>query len=101
MSKHMNSTNGAPPIIADKLAVVYDKNGVVLHIHRVTTLQGSRSRSDEEITRAALEHAKRGQHRVSSAGAEVLLIEAHELKPGHTHRVDVVGRALRAEPRKP
>jgi hypothetical protein len=93
MSKQIHSTS-AVPIIEDKLALVYDNSGAILHIHRVTTLQGGKKRSDEEIARAALEHAKRSQYKIS--GAEVLLVEAHEMKPGHTHRVDVAARALRA-----
>jgi hypothetical protein len=100
MNKLANSTNGAPAVIADKLALVYDKTGEILHVHRVTTLEGGRSRSDEEIGRAALDHAKRSRHKRASAEAEVLVIEAHELKPGHTHRVDVAKRVLRGEPRK-
>jgi len=99
MSKPENSTIG-PAIIADKLALVYDGTGRILHVHRITTLEGGRSRSDEEIRRAALDHAKRSRHKLSSDGVQVLLVEAHELKPGNIHHVDVAARVLRAEPRK-
>lgn len=98
MNKLVNSTNGA--VTADKVALVYDKTGEILHVHRVTTLEGGRSRSDEEIGGAALDHARLSRRNLAAAETEVLVLEAHELKPGHTHRVDVAKRVLRAEPRK-
>jgi hypothetical protein len=101
MEHQVNSTNGAPKIISDKLALVYDESGKILHIHRVTTLDGGRSRSDDEITRAALEYAKHGRYKdLVSSKANVLVVEPHEMKVGHTHRIDVASRTLRAEPRK-
>ena len=101
MRKQVSSTKRAAPIVSDKVALVYDATGKIVHIHRVTTLKGGRARSDEEIVRAAREHGSRGHHSIPASGTEVLLGEAHELKPGHVHRVDVTTRSLKAEPRKP
>jgi len=100
MHNPVSSTNGTAEVMADRLAVVYDASGRIVHIHRVTTLRGGKSRSNAEISSAALEHAQRGRYGHLAAGADVLLLEAHELKQGHTHRVDVATRTLFAEPRK-
>jgi hypothetical protein len=100
MKRSIESTKGLGTIVADKITLVYDPKGEILHVHRVTTLQGGKSRSDEEISRAAVEHAKRAPQSRLSAGANVLVVEAHEFKPGHAHRVDVATHALRAELRK-
>lgn len=101
MQHQVNSTSGVPQTISDKLALVYDESGRILHIHRVTILQGGRPRSDDEIGRAALDHARRGRNNdLIPSKANALVVEAHQMKPGHTHRIDVGSRALRAEPRK-
>src|SRR5437773_8788171 len=57
MNTHFNSTSTALAVIADKLALVYDTEGKILHVHRVTTLQGRKPRSNDELVRAAHQHA--------------------------------------------
>jgi hypothetical protein len=97
----MNSTIGQAEIISDRLAIVYDgATGQLLHIHRVTTMKGGKSRSDEALQQTALEHAATMLPKEALASAQVILAEPHIFKPGHAHKVDVKRRVVLNEPRK-
>lgn len=98
MEQQMNSTPGAPAVIADRLAVVYDRSGRILHHHRVTTLAGGRVRTDEQVAEAALAHAKDSRGDDLAPGVAVILIAPSEFTAGHTHRVDVGARRLISTP---
>jgi|SRR5271166_6674659 len=100
MNQQSHSTPGAPAVVADRLALVYDSSGRILHHHRVTTLQGRRTRTEVEVREAALAHAKSAQAHDWVGEASVLLVEPHELEAGHTHRVDVASQTLVSEPRR-
>jgi hypothetical protein len=97
----VESTPGAPKVVADRLAVVYDRaSGNIVHFHRVTTLQGGKTRSDDEVMSAALEHASKTNSAFDRSRVNVLIVAPHAIKPGHTHRVDTKKLVLHAEPRK-
>lgn len=95
----VESTPGGPKVIADRLAVVYDRaSGNIVHFHRVTTLQGGKTRSDDEVASAALEHAGKANPSFDQKQVRVLIVAPHAIRPGHTHRVDVNKQVLHAEP---
>ncbi len=96
----IESTPGGPKVVSDRLAVVYDRaSGNIVHFHRVTTLEGGKARSDDELVSAALEHAGKANSSLNRSRVNVLIVAPHAIRPGHTHRVDVNKLVLRAEPR--
>lgn len=98
MNRPIQSTPGAPAVVADRLALVYDGSGRILHHHRVTTLQGARTRTDQEVAEAALSHARQRRGGELPAAASVLLVTPDQLTAGHLHRVDVAARVLITKP---
>ena len=76
MDPQISSTDKAPAAVSDRITLVYDKNGTIVHIHRVTQLEGGIARSADEIRRAALEHASRSRNKDAAANAKVLVVDA-------------------------
>ena len=86
------STPGVPKVISDKLCAVYDDaSGEVLHLHRVTTLEGGHPPNDAEVEATALAHA-RLHAGIRKVGA--LIVDPTSHQSGARHKIDRAARRL-------
>lgn len=85
----IQSTPKVPPVVSDKLAVVYESGtGKIVHMHRVTNLKGGRGRSDDKICSAALEQATKIHPDLHHEHVKVALVNPETHKPGASYKID-------------
>lgn len=74
--------------------VVFNRQtGGYLHTHHVSVAPGAIVPTDEEMTRAVLEHAVHAG-RCHANDVDCIKVEVDELEPKATYRVDVAGRRV-------
>jgi hypothetical protein len=96
----ITSTPGVPAIMSDKICVAYDpRTGDIVHIHRVTTLEGAEIPSEESIRACTLRHAENRLQISQTCPAETMFAEPRHFHPAANHKVDLDTRKLIVIPR--
>ena len=97
----ISSTPGVPPIVSDKLCIVYDsRTGDIVHIHRVTTLEGAKIPSEESIAASALQRAETILQRLQGRPLKTTFSKPENFHPGSFHKIDLNTYKLIAIPRE-
>jgi hypothetical protein len=95
----INSTKGMPKVVSEKLCVVYDAKGKVVHMHKVSTMEGAVTPSDDLIKARALEHAEKMKNvGISATKLKAVLVEPKSFHPGSSHTIDLKTLTLVAKP---
>jgi hypothetical protein len=94
------STPNVPSIISDQLCVVFDSDtGNILHMHRVATLEGADTVSEESISATALDYAKTNLSTRYSGSMDTTIVDPDQLEPNMHYKVDLDSRRLIQVPR--
>jgi hypothetical protein len=98
----IQSAGNAPAVLSVDVAVLYDpRNGRVVHMHHVITLDGAERRTRDEHQQSARESALRLGCNIE----DLEVLHVADFQPtGKTYRVDLGSRALvetPVTPRKP
>jgi hypothetical protein len=92
----MNEHSLGPDVQAESAYAVYETNGRIVHLHRVTVHGGADAPSSEENLARALDLARRHGH--EDAELQVLEISPRDLDGGAPQQVDLATRTLKADP---
>ena len=95
----ISQPSGSPRVQSVQSCVVFDsRDGTIVHIHDVVTMEGGEAISDYDVEQRALSlAAERG---LDSSTLKTLRIDPEELEPGRLYAVDPDKSALvaRSEP---
>jgi hypothetical protein len=84
-----NLPNPAP--VADKICVLYNSDGLIVHTHREVTYSGGQPRTDDEVEKHAKAHATKAGHDISALSTMQVRTEDYDAS---AHRVDVAKKRL-------
>lgn len=95
----ISSTPGMPKVVSEKLCVVYDAKGNVVHMHKVSVMEGAVTPPDDQIKGRALEHAmKLKKEGAPTTELKTVFVEPKSFQPGSSHTIDLKTLKLVAKP---
>jgi hypothetical protein len=86
-------SSGAPRVLSEKCCVLFDpKDGAILHVHRVVTMEGAAETPDHLLEARARQLAK--GFGLDVASLELLHVDPTVIQPGVKYTVDQGKRCL-------